>query len=144
ADQLCRISTQAESTAEIAISRALGLFIALHPFGHDADDWLLGRTEFGRGSILDSSRVTGGLDAGHLHAEADTEIRHVLGAGEASRFYLACRTALTTATWHQNAVHMLEIWRRIVTFEDFRVDPLQVDLHLVGDATMDQGFRERL
>ena len=53
---------------------------------------------------------------------------------------LAFGTALAEAAGHQDAVDAFKIGGWILLLEDFRFDPLQVHLHLVGDAAVDQGF----
>ena len=68
------------------------------------------------------------LDAGHLHAEADAEERHLALAGELGREDLAFRAALAEAAGHQDAVHLLEPGRRILLLEDLAVEPVELDL----------------
>ena len=142
--QLGGIGAQPHGAAQVALSGARLGVVALDPLGHHANHRLAGRTEFGGGGVLDTGSVAGGFDAGHLHAETDAEIGHVLDAGEARRLDLAGRTTLAEPAGDQYAMHMLEIGRWIVALEYLGIDPLQVDLDLVGDAAMDQGFRERL
>ncbi len=45
---------------------------------------------------------------------------------------------------HQNAVDFFEIWRRVFAFKDFSFDPVEIDLDLVGNATVLQRFDQRL
>ena len=80
------------------------------------------------------------LDHRHLHAEADAEIRHVALARELRRADLAFRAALAEAARHQDAVDVLEERRGILLLEHLGLDPVEIDLHLVGDAAV----RERL
>ena len=54
------------------------------------------------------------------------------------------RAALAEAARHQNAVHAVELLHGIRLLEDFRIDPFQLDLHLVGDAAMGEGLGQRL
>ena len=49
---------------------------------------------------------------------------------------LALGAALAEAARHQDAVDPLEIRRRILLLEDLALDPVEVDLHLVGDAAV--------
>ena len=53
------------------------------------------------------------LDHRHLHAEADAEIGHLALAGELRRQDLALRAALAEAAGHQDAVHVLQLRRRV-------------------------------
>ena len=64
--------------------------------------------EFGRGRAGNTGRVARAFDAGHLHAEADAEERHLALAREANRGDLAFRAALAEPAGHQDAVHRLE------------------------------------
>ena len=135
---------KAHGAAEVAALLADFKFIALHPLGHGAHDGLLGLAELGGARILDPAQRACRLDASHLHAEADAEIGHLAGAGEGRRLDLAFRTTLTEAARNEDAVHALEIGGRVLLLEDFRLDPVEVDLHLVGDAAMDERLLQRL
>ena len=66
-----------------------------------------------------------------------------LSAREPRRLDFSGRTALAEAARHQNAVDMLEIGRRVLALEDLAVDPVEVDLHAVGDAAVDQRLAQR-
>ena len=57
---------------------------------------------------------------------------------------LAFRAALAEAARHQNAVHVLEMDGGILALEGLRLDPFEIDLHLVGDAAMDERLVQRL
>ena len=103
-----------------------------------------GRAELGRVCILDAGERARRLDDGHLHAEADAEIRHLALAGEAGRPDLALGAALAEAAGHQDAVNALQKRRRILALEDLALDPVEVDLDLVGDAAVVQRLDERL
>ena len=116
------------------------LLVALGPLGHQADDRLLGRAELGGVGVRDAGGVARRFDAGHLHAEADAEIGHVLDAGEAGRLDLAGGAALAEAAGDEDAVDVLEIGRGVFALEDLAVDPVEVDLDPVGDAAMGQRF----
>ncbi len=80
---------------------------------------------------------------GHLHAEADAEIRHVALARELRRANFAFGAALAEAAGHQDAVDVFEERRGIFALEDFALDPVELDLHLVGDAAMRQRLDQR-
>src|SRR5206468_7835208 len=101
-----------------------------------ADQWLRGGAELGGVRRLDADEIACGLDHRHLHAEADAEIRHVAYARELRRADLAFGAALAEAAGHQNAVDMFEERRRVLVLEHFALDPVEIDLHLVGDATV--------
>ena len=130
--------------AEIAARRALLQLVAAHPLRHHADHRLAGLAELRRARILDAGQIARGLDARHLHAEADAEIRHPPLPRELRRTDLAFRTALAEAAGHQNPVHAFEQRRWILALEDLALDPLQPNLDVVGDAGMDQRLVERL
>src|SRR3546814_7718675 len=57
---------------------------------------------------------------------------------------LAFGAALAEAAGHQDAVHVLELLDRAVALEDPGVQPGHVDLHIVGDAAVREGLRQRL
>ena len=103
-----------------------------------------GRAELGRIGLLDAAQIARRLDHRHLHAEADAEIRHVALARELRRADFAFRAALAEAAGHQDAVDVFEERRRILVLENFGLDPVEVDLHLVGDAAVRQRLDQRL
>src|SRR5262245_30194945 len=102
------ISAEPHGAAEIAVRLPLLQFLALHPFGHEADDGLLGRAELRRARPFDAG-LAGGVDHRHLHAEADAEIRHAADSRVARRPDLAFGAALAEPARHEDAVHVLEI-----------------------------------
>ena len=69
-------------------------------------------------ALVDAGERARRLDHRHLHAEADAEIGHLALARETRREDLALRAALAEAAGHENAVHMLEMRRRIAALED--------------------------
>src|SRR6185295_16823141 len=64
-------------------------------------------------------------------------------ARELRRADLAFGAALAEAAGHQDAVDVLEERRRVLVFEHLALDPVEVDLHLVGDAAMRQRLDQR-
>src|SRR5579871_1644467 len=100
-----RVSAEPHGAAEIAVLAALLQLVAAEPFRHQADHRLRRRTELGRIGVLDADEIARSLDHGHLHAEADAEIRHVALPGELRRPDLALRAALPEAAGHQDAIH---------------------------------------
>ena len=92
---------------------------------------------------LDADEIARRLDHRHLHAEADAEIRHVALARELRRADLAFGAALAEAAGHQDAVDMLEERRGILVLEHLALDPVEIDLDLVGDAAMRQRLDQR-
>src|SRR5262249_39261820 len=78
----CRIRAEPPGAAEVAADAALLQFVALEPFGHQADDRLRRRSELGRVRLGNAAQIARGLDHCHLHAEADAEIRYVALARE--------------------------------------------------------------
>src|SRR6478735_4052793 len=138
------IGAETHRAAEIAGLGALLELVAAQPFGHQADQRLLGRAELGGVGVLDADEVSCGFDHRHLHAEADAEIWHVALARELRRADLAFGAALAEAARHQNAVDVLEERRGIFLLEDLAFDPVEIDLHLVGDAAMRERLDQRL
>src|SRR6516164_7035064 len=139
-----RIGPKPHGTAEIAASGAPLQFVALEPFGHQADHRVGGLAELRRIGLLDPAQIAHGFDDRHLHAEADAEIRHVALARELRRLDLSFRAPLAEAAWDQDAVHVLEEWRRIFVLEHLRLDPVELHLHFVGNAAMRERLNQRL
>ena len=88
-------------------------------------------------------QVSHRLDHRHLHAEADAEIRHVALARELRRADLAFGAALAEAARHQDAVDVFEERRRVFLLEHLGLDPVEIDLHLVGDAAVGERLGQR-
>src|SRR6201995_1373238 len=117
APERSRISAEPHGAAEIAALAALLQLIAAQPFRHQADHRLRRRAELGGVGVLDADQIARRLDHGHLHAEADAEIRHVAFPGELRRPDLAFRAALAEAAGPQDAVDMFEERLRILVLE---------------------------
>src|SRR6266404_4854493 len=139
-----RIGAEAHGAAEIALDTASLELVALHPLGHQTDDRFGGRTEFGRVRLLDATEVARGFDDGHLHSEANPEIRQLALARELNGPDFPFGAALAEAARYQNAVHVLEKRRRILALEHLGFDPVEIDLDLVGDAAVGERLDQRL
>src|SRR3984957_6685148 len=144
APQARGIGAKPHRSAEVAALRSLFEFVAAQPFGHQAHDRFCRRAEFGGIGFRNADKIAGSLDHGHLHAETDAEIWHVALARELGRANFSFGTALAEAARNQDAVDVLEERRRVFIFEDLTFDPVEVDLHFVGDAAMRQRFDQRL
>src|SRR5262245_50731831 len=131
-----RVGSKAHGAAEVAALPALFQFVAAHPLGHQPNDRLLGGTELGGPGLGDADEVARGFDDGHLHAKADPEVGQAPRAREAGGQDLALRAPFTKATGHQDAVHVLKIWRGVLTFEDLALDPIEPYLYSVGNAAV--------
>src|SRR4030081_2270441 len=137
------IGAKPHGAAEIAALRPLLQLIAAQPLRHQTD------YRFGRGAELggigpfDADQIARRLDHRHLHAEADAKIGYVALACELRRADFALRAALAEAAGHQNAVDVFEKRRGILVLEHLALDPVEIDLHLVGDAAMRQRLDQR-
>ncbi len=67
-------------------------------------------------------------------------------ARELRRADLAFRPALAEAARHQDAVHPLQPrrGRALVALEGLGLDPVEIDLDVVGHPAVDQGLDQRL
>ena len=137
------VGPQPHGTAHVAaLLAALDPAFAF-PFGHQADHRLGTGPELGRAGTFDASQIAGRLDHRHLHAEADAEIGNTAFASQLHRRDLTLGTAFAEAAGHQDAVDAFEIMERAFFLEGFRLDPLDADAHIVGDATVAQRLVER-
>ena len=73
------------------------------------------------------ARFRADFDDGHLHAEADAEIGHLVLARETHRGDLALGAALAEAAGHQDAVDVLQVVNGVLALEDFGIDPVELD-----------------
>src|SRR5579859_994 len=138
------VSAESHRATQVAVGRTLLQFVAAGPFGHQANDWLVGRAELSRARLGQPREIARCLDHRHLHAEADTEERHVALAGELHRLDLALGATLAEAARHQDAVDAGQVMDRVLGLEDLGIDPAQLDLHPVGETAMGQRLRQRL
>ena len=140
------IGTQPHGAAQIAALAALLQAFFAHPFGDHADDRLIGRPKFGGRRPSLAGQIAHPFDAGHLHAEAYAEERHLLLAGEADRTDLALAAALAKTAGHEDAVHRLQLGRQIIRIllEQLGIEPFHMHAHAVGHAAMHQRFGKRL
>src|SRR3954447_18160747 len=77
------------------------------------------------------------LDDRHLHPETDAEIRHLPLARETHRLDFPLRAALAKAPGHEDRVDILKAAHRLLLgLEDLRIDPVELDADVVGDAAM--------
>src|SRR5499427_3665363 len=137
------ISAKPHGAAEVAARAALLQLIAFEPFGHQSDH-RLGRLAELRGiGVFDAAQIARGFHNRHLHAKADPEIRHVPFARELCCLDLSLGAALTESARNENAVDVLEERRRVFVLEHFGLDPVEIDLHLVGDAAVRQRLDQR-
>ena len=139
------IGAQPHRAAQIAAFGAGFQAFGGHPFGDNAHNRLIHRAEFGRASRCDPGGVARAFDAGHLHAEANSEKRHAPLAGKPHRGDLAFSATLAEPAGHQNAVHRFEPRGDFVIalFEQFGIEPADVDFDAVGQASMHQCFVQR-
>src|SRR5260370_30271512 len=101
-----RIGAEPHGAAEIAIPRASLQLVALEPLGHQADHRLARRAELARVRLLDAAEIARRLDHGHLHAEADAEIRHRALPPEFRRADLPLPPPLAHPPAHHTPLHL--------------------------------------
>src|SRR3984957_20408030 len=129
--------------AEIAGLGSLLQLVAAQPFRHQADQRFGRGAKFGGIRLFDADQIARGLDHCHLHPEADTEIGHVALARELRRANFALRAALAEAAGHQDAIDVFQERSGILVLEYLALDPVEIDLHLVGDTAMRQRLDQR-
>ena len=77
-----------------------------------------------------------------LHAQAKAEVRHVVFTGILDGADFAFDATVAEAAGNDDAVDTFEDFfhGQVRIFQGFRIDPVDVDLGLIGDAGMVQGF----
>src|ERR1019366_4559720 len=95
----------------------------------------------------------GGFQAAHiarvfdhqgLHAEADPEVGHLVLSRVPDRSQHAIDAPLAEAAGHQDAVVILQLPLPVLARHAFGLDPVDVDLQLVGQSAVQQRFLEAL
>ena len=118
--------------------------VAAHPLGHQPDDRMLARAEFGRSGSGQIGQIARRLDDRHVHAKADAEIRHAPLASKARGLDHPFGAALPKAAGDKDAVHAFELADRLgLGLEHLRIDPFELDPDPVGDAAMRHRLGER-
>ncbi len=147
AGQPCLVSAQPHRPAHVAIGLAALLeAFGAHPFGDQPHHRLLRLAEFGAGRALDSGDVPSRLDAGHLHAQADSEEGDLALPRELDAGDLALAAAFAEAAGDQDPVQGLELGGDVGfgVLEELGVEPFDPDLDPVGHAAVDEGFGQAL
>src|SRR5262245_9396835 len=134
------VSAQAHGPAEIAADTALLQLVALEPLGHQTNHGLGRAAELGGIGVLDAAEIARGFHHGHLHSETNSEIRHIALAGELNGLDFALRATLAKSARNEDAIDMFKKRRRILVLKHLGLDPVEIGLHLVGDATVRKRF----
>src|ERR1700730_11749534 len=118
--------------------------IAPDPLGHQPDYRMFASTEFRGASPPETREMPRCFDDRHVHAKADTEIRHPPLAGKAGGFDHALGAALPKPAGYEDPVNAVKLTDRFrLRFKELRIDPVEVDTDIVGDAAMAHRFRQR-
>ena len=91
---------------------------------------------------FEPGQIAGRLDNGHLHAEADAEVRNAVLARETHRFDLALDAAIAEASGHDDAVHIAQAVDAVL-FDIVRLDEVDIDRGTRVNAAVLQRFDER-
>src|SRR5215471_13001670 len=94
------IGAKTHRPAEFSVRFAPLERITAHPLGHQPDDRMVARAEFGRTRSAETRKMTRGLDHRHLHAKANAEIWQATFTREARRSDLAFRTPFAEPPRH--------------------------------------------
>src|SRR3546814_11047622 len=91
------VSAEPHGPAEIVLRVSPFQRIAAHPLGQEPDHRVFAWAEFGGARFRNSRQIACRLDHGHLHAEADAEIRTPALPGEAPGLAPTFRSPLAEA-----------------------------------------------
>ena len=132
-DNLAGVSTQAQRAA-------LGGFVAL--VGQKVND-LMGavRVKFAGVGIRHACHKPGKGNHGHLHSQADAEIRQIVGAAVVSGGNLSVNAPVAEATGNHHTGAVGENLLHILGVYCFGINPLDVDMSAVGIACVAQSLR---
>src|SRR5215472_15067164 len=95
--------------------------------------------------VRESADVAGELDASGLHTEANAKVRNLLFAGIADGNQHAFDSAFAETAGNQDPVVLGQLFfvGLVPGFEALSLDPVEVELEVVGEGAVDQGFLER-
>src|SRR3984885_6811947 len=97
--------------------------------------------KFARIRLRQSHNISSKLNACRLHAEANTEIRHLLLARIPDRLQHSFDSTLAEATRHQNSVIPFKLRLEAVSFCSFQalgLDPVDLQLQVVREGSVHQ------
>lgn len=99
--------------------------------------------ELGAVGVIETGHIAGKFDGGHLHTEADTQVRDLVFARKTggAKYCLQCRASKTTG--YQHSVEFGQA-RDAVWGNRLGVDVFDFDLGMVFHASVAQCLIERL
>ena len=106
---MAAIGAETHRAAEIVAGSAAFDLVAAGPFGHQPDDRLRTGAEFGGPRAGNTRQAARRFDHGHLHAEANSEIGHIVFTCELDRGDLALGAAFAEPAGHQNALDIRQV-----------------------------------
>jgi len=130
--QLAGIDTEPHGSAHIGDVALLGHQV---DYGH-----LSAHVELGTVRLFAVQGGAGELDAKHLHAETQTQVGYVAGAGEAGGNDFALYAAVAEPARHDDAVEAVEQVQIASLFQRLGTDPFDVEFVAFGQG----GMNERL
>lgn len=140
------LTAEAHRAAEVGrLVALLDAARAVLPLGDEGDDGM-GRVgiELGGVGSAETAHVTGELDDGHLHAEADAEERDLVFTGELDGLDHAFRATLAETSRDEDRIDVLKDLLGAFLFDLAGVDVADLDAGLRADAGVDERFVERL
>ena len=102
--------------------------------------------EFAGVRFCKPAHVTCKFNASSLHAQANTEIWHLLLAGVTYRLQHAFDAALAKSTRNQNAIVVLKLLcaGALSFFQALGFNPVHMQFQIVGESAVHQRFFQRL
>ena len=111
---------------------------------HQVDDTIRAiRIELGRAGAGKADDVAGKFAHGHLHTQANAQIRNLVLAGELGREDLALQGALAKAAGDQDARGVTQDLGDVLLVEALAIDQLHVNVAIVEHASVVQGLDNR-
>jgi len=111
---------------------------------HQVDDTIRAiRIELGRAGAGKADDVAGKFAHGHLHTQANAQIRNLVLAGELGREDLALQGALAKAAGDQDARGVAQNLGDVLLVEALAIDQLHVNVAIVEHARVVQGLDNR-
>ena len=139
------LRAQAHGAAQVGILVAgLDAAVGVFPLGDQRDD-RVGAVglEFGAVGIRQTGHMAGEFDGGHLHTQANAQVRHPVLAGKTGRLDLALNAPLAKAAGNQDRVVLGQLLHR-VSVQRLGIDISNPDLDMVFHAGVAQRLVERL
>ena len=101
------------------------------------------RVKFFAVCFCQTQNISGEINHGNLHTQAQSEIGEIIFPGEFGSDYFSLRSTISKSTGNQNAMEISKVGIGAILLDFFRIDMNHHDLTIVTNSTVYQGLVNR-